>query len=207
MRQSPPARLRPRALQTPTQDRVPDRPAEAGPRGRHEVRQARCPLRKPPSNSPSYGSHCDHISNTAQFGEIPYEEVGRGFALPDGHMVPLTEEDLAHLPLPTKRAFEVLGFVPGQNIAPITYGKPYYTVPVGPRAHRPYALLVEVLARTGCVGVAKIAIRSREGLALLRPRHRVPVLQTLLWEDGLCEPGDLAPSVPVRTGNWSRPRS
>src|ERR687891_442150 len=30
--------------------------------------------------------------------EIPHEEVGRGFALADGRMVPLTEEDLAVCP-------------------------------------------------------------------------------------------------------------
>jgi DNA end-binding protein Ku len=42
-----------------------------------------------------------------------------------------------------------------------------------------------------------VAIRSRERLALLRPRHGVLVLQTLLWEDELREPGDLAPAAPV----------
>ncbi|MGW3622520.1 non-homologous end joining protein Ku [Streptomyces sp. NPDC000880] len=144
------------------------------------------------------GSRVEHRRFCRAEGrEIPYEEVGRGFATPDGRMVPLTEEDLAHLPLPTKRVIEVLGFVPGQDIDPISYGKPYYAGPVGPGAERPYALLVEALARTGCVGVAKIAIRSRERLALLRPRHGVLVLQTLLWEDELREPADLAPSAPV----------
>jgi DNA end-binding protein Ku len=133
----------------------------------------------------------------AEGREIPYEEVGRGFPMPDGRMVPLTEEDLSHLPLPTKRTIEVLGFVPGQDIDPISYGKPYYAGPGDPGADRPYALLVEALARTGCVAVAKIAIRSRERLALLRPRHGVLVLQTLLWEDELRDPGDLAPSAPV----------
>lgn len=112
-------------------------------------------------------------------------------------MVPITEEDLAHLPLPTKRVVEVLGFVPGQDIDPISYSRPYFAGPNGPGAERPYALLVEALARTGYVGVAKIAIRSRERLALLRPRHGVLVVQTLLWEDELREPSDLAPSAPV----------
>ncbi|MFK4222259.1 Ku protein [Streptomyces sp. NPDC019890] len=117
--------------------------------------------------------------------------------MPDGRVVALTDEALAHMPLPTKRTMEVLGFVPGQDIDPISYSRPYYAGPGGPGADRPYALLVEALARTGSVGVVKIAIRSRERLALLRPRHGVLVLQTLLWEDELREPGDLAPSTPV----------
>ncbi|KUN40427.1 hypothetical protein AQJ30_07200 [Streptomyces longwoodensis] len=132
----------------------------------------------------------------AENREIPYDQVGRGFELADGRMVPLTEEDLARLPLPTKRSVDVLGFVPFEDIDPISYGRPYYAGP-GPGAGRPYALLVEALARTGYVAVCKVALRSRERLALLRPRHGMLILQTLLWQDELRDPGDLAPSAPV----------
>ncbi|MFF8371865.1 Ku protein [Streptomyces lydicus] len=62
----------------------------------------------------------------AEDREVPAGEVGRGFAMPDGRMVPLTEDDLARLPLPTKRVVEVLGFVPGQDIDPIASSRPYY---------------------------------------------------------------------------------
>jgi DNA end-binding protein Ku len=133
----------------------------------------------------------------AEGREIPYEEIGRGWVTPDGRVVALTDEDLAHLPLPTKRVIAVLGFVPGQDIDPISFSKPYYVAPGSPAADRPYALLVEALARTGSVGVCKVALRSRERVALLRPRHGLLVLQTLLWQDELREPGDLAPSAPV----------
>lgn len=132
----------------------------------------------------------------AENREIPFDQVGRGFELADGRMVPLTEEDLARLPLPTKRSVDVLGFVPFEDIDPISYGRPYYAGP-GPGAGRPYALLVEALARTGYVAVCKVALRSRERLALLRPRHGMLILQTLLWQDELRDPGDLAPSAPV----------
>ncbi|WP_405785202.1 Ku protein [Streptomyces sp. NBC_01378] len=133
----------------------------------------------------------------AEDREIPYEEVGRGWELPDGRLVPLSDEDLARLPLVTRHVVEVLGFVPGQDIDPISYSRPYYVSPGGPSADRAYALLVEALARTGQVGVCKVAIRSRERIALLRPRHGILILQTLLWQDELRDPGDLAPSAPV----------
>lgn len=144
------------------------------------------------------GSRVEHRRFCRSEGrEIPAGEVGRGFAMPDGRMAPLSEEDLARLPLPTKRVIEVLGFVPGQEIDPISYYRPYYAGPDGPGADRPYALLAEALSRTGYVGVAKIAIRSRERLALLRPRNGVLVVHTLLWQDEIREPGDLAPTAPV----------
>ncbi|MGW6405001.1 Ku protein [Streptomyces sp. NPDC055134] len=97
-----------------------------------------------------------------------------------GQLVPLTDQDLERLPLATRHVVEVLGFVPGQDIDPILYSRPYYVGPGGPPADRPYALLVEALARTGQVGVCKVAVRSRERIALLRPRHGMLILQTLL---------------------------
>ncbi|WJY43255.1 Ku protein (plasmid) [Streptomyces sp. P9-2B-2] len=129
--------------------------------------------------------------------EISYADVGRAVELPDGGLVPITDEDLERLPLPTRHVAEVLGFVPGTEIDPISYGRAYYAAPEGPAADRPYVLLTEVLARTGYVGICKIALRQRERLAVLRPRHGVLVLQTLLWSDEVREPGDLGPSVPV----------
>ncbi|MFE4687743.1 Ku protein [Streptomyces sp. NPDC056721] len=136
----------------------------------------------------------------AEDREIGYEEVGRGWELPDGQLVPLTDQDLEHFPLATRHVVEMLGFVPGQDIDPILYSRPHYVGPGGPSADRPYALLVEALARTGQVGVCKVAVRSRERIALLRPRHGMLILQTLLWQDELRDPGDLAPSAPVTEG-------
>ncbi|MFI5634396.1 Ku protein [Streptomyces sp. NPDC051664] len=40
-------------------------------------------------------------------------------------------------------------------------------------------MLVEALARHGTVAVAKVTLRTRERLAVLRPRHGMLVLHTL----------------------------
>ncbi|MFE4778231.1 Ku protein [Streptomyces sp. NPDC056713] len=45
--------------------------------------------------------------------------------------------------------------------------------------------------------MCKVAVRSRERIALLRPRHGILILHTLLWQDELRDPGDLAPTAPV----------
>ncbi|WP_308434757.1 non-homologous end joining protein Ku, partial [Streptomyces viridiviolaceus] len=104
------------------------------------------------------GSRVEHRSFCkAENRAIPHDQVGRGFELADGRMVPLTEDDLARLPLPTQRTIDVLGFVPLEDIDPISFGRPYYAGP-GPGGDRPYALLVEALARVGYVAVAKVAL-------------------------------------------------
>jgi DNA end-binding protein Ku len=64
---------------------------------------------------------------------------------------------------------EVLGFVEAETVDPVSYQRAYYARPAGAIAERPYEVLVAALARTGLVGVAKIALGSRERLAVLSP--------------------------------------
>jgi len=49
--------------------------------------------------------------------EIPYSEVAKGYELPTGDMVVLTDEDLAELPLVTAHRIEVLHFAPSGQVA------------------------------------------------------------------------------------------
>src|SRR5262249_4390477 len=105
----------------------------------------------------------------------------------------LTEEDLAELPLASSKAVDVLQFVPAEQIDPIIFSKCYYLEADGPGA-KPYVLLREALDNTGKVAVVKVALRSRESLALLRPVGDVLLLQMMLWPDEVRESGAFAPS-------------
>ncbi|MEU8994106.1 Ku protein [Streptomyces caniferus] len=129
--------------------------------------------------------------------EVPYEDVGRGFELADAGVVPLTERDLERLPLPTRHQVNVLGFVPADDINPIRFAKPYFVAPDGEAAQHAYTLLTTALAHAGAVAVSKVAIRTRERLAVLRSRHGTLVLHTLLWPDEIREPHGLVPATPV----------
>ena len=114
--------------------------------------------------------------------EVPFEEVAKGFELPTGEMVVLTEEDMAGLPLPTTRSIEVLHFTPEEQIDPILFSRSYFVEPEksGTRA---YVLLHDALDRSGKVAVVQVALRQREALATLRSRGGLIVLETLLWPD------------------------
>ncbi len=102
--------------------------------------------------------------------EVPRHEIARGWKAPDGRTVILSDDDMDHVPLPIRKTAEVLGFVPDDDVDPIMYSTPYCAAPDGPAAQRPYALLVEALARHGTVAVCKVPLRSRERLAVLRGR-------------------------------------
>jgi DNA end-binding protein Ku len=119
--------------------------------------------------------------------EVEYEDVAKGYELPDGEIVLITDEDLANLPLPTARSIEVLNFAPADQLDPVLCARSYYLEPE-PSGARAYVLLRDALERSGKVAVAKVALRQRESLATLRARDGVLVLETLLWPDEVREP-------------------
>jgi DNA end-binding protein Ku len=114
--------------------------------------------------------------------EVPYEDIAKGFELPGGDMVVLTDEDMAELPLPTSKSIEVLHFTPADQLDPILFNRSYYVEPET-SGGRAYALLRDALERSGRVAIAQVALRQRESLATLRTRDGVLVLETLLWPD------------------------
>ena len=132
--------------------------------------------------------------------EVPYSDVAKGYELPTGDMVVLTDEDLADLPLVTAHRIEVLHFAPSAQVEPIYANKSYYLEP-DPAGARAYVLFRDALEDSGKVAVAKVALRQREALAALRVREGVITLETLLWPDEVRKPdfGFLDEDIDVRS--------
>jgi DNA end-binding protein Ku len=118
--------------------------------------------------------------------EVAYADIAKGYTLPGGETVVLTDEDFADLPLPSARVVDVLQFVPSDQIDPIYFAKSYYLEPEQP-AVKPYVLLRDALDSSGMVGLVKVALRNREQLATLRVREGVIVLETMIWPDEVRE--------------------
>jgi len=131
--------------------------------------------------------------------EVPYSDIAKGYELPSGEVVVLTDDDFADLPLTTSRSIDVLEFVPLEQVDPLYFTKSYYLEPEGAGA-KPYVLLREALERSGRVALVKIALRQRETLATVRVRDGVFVLEMMLWPDEIREPafGFLDDDIDVR---------
>lgn len=123
----------------------------------------------------------------ADGAEVQYADIAKGYSLPSGEVVVLTDEDFADLPLPTAHVADVLQFVPLDQVDPIYFAKSYYLEPES-NALKPYVLLREALESSGMVGLVKVALRNREQLAVLRVRAGVIVLETMIWPDEVREP-------------------
>ncbi|MEV6023588.1 Ku protein [Streptomyces sp. NPDC052036] len=132
--------------------------------------------------------------------EVSSPEIGKGYEDADGSVVPITDEDLAQLPLPTAKTIEIVAFVPADRIDLLQMDTAYYLSANGAPAAKPYALLREALRRSGKVAVAKYALRGRERLGMLRVVDDVLTMHALLWPDEIRAADGVAPEadVPLR---------
>ncbi|MFI7360083.1 Ku protein [Streptomyces avidinii] len=115
--------------------------------------------------------------------QLGQDDIVRGYETATGTIVPITDQDLDNLPLPTAKAIEIVSFVPAASIDPIQIGAPYYLAATEQVAAKPYELLRQALDRSSKVAVAKFAMRDRERLGLLRVKDKVIMLHALRWPD------------------------
>ncbi|WP_053754942.1 Ku protein [Streptomyces sp. MMG1533] len=129
--------------------------------------------------------------------EVSGAEIGKGYEDADGTIIPITDDDLAHLPLPTAKTIEIVAFVPADRIDPLQMDAAYYLAAGGAPAAKPYTLLREALKRSQKVAIAKFALRGRERLGMLRVVGDAIALHGLLWPDEVRAPEGLAPDTKV----------
>ncbi|CAL9559114.1 Ku protein [Streptomyces sp. enrichment culture] len=129
--------------------------------------------------------------------EVTQAEIGKGYEDADGTIIPITEEDLAHLPIPTARTIEIVAFVPADRIDPLQMDAAYYLAAGGAPAAKPYTLLREALKRSHKVAIAKYALRGRERLGMLRVVGDAIAMHGLLWPDEVRAPEGVAPDTSV----------
>ncbi|MGA5035566.1 Ku protein [Streptomyces capoamus] len=129
--------------------------------------------------------------------EVTQAEIGKAYEDADGTMIPITDDDLSHLPIPTARTIEIVAFVPADRIDPLQMDAAYYLAASGAPAAKPYTLLREALKRSNKVAIAKYALRGRERLGMLRVVGDAIAMHGLLWPDEVRAPQGVAPDTPV----------
>lgn len=129
--------------------------------------------------------------------EVPSAEIGKGYEESDGSIIPITDDDLSALPIPTAKTIEIVAFIPGDRIDPLQMSAAYYLAASGAAAAKPYTLLREALKRSQKVAVAKYALRGRERLGMLRVVDDAIAMHGLLWPDEIRAPEDVAPDANV----------
>ncbi|MEU0531293.1 Ku protein [Amycolatopsis tolypomycina] len=118
--------------------------------------------------------------------EVPPEEMIRGYPVPGGDVVLLSDHELASLPMPG-RTIAIRGFAPVPDVDPLWFAKSYYLEPE-PAGTKPYVLFSEALQQSGRLALVTVALRRRETLGALRVRDQVIILETMRWPDEVRTP-------------------
>ncbi|HLY98885.1 MAG TPA: Ku protein [Candidatus Angelobacter sp.] len=111
---------------------------------------------------------------------IQRAEIVKGYEYEKDKYVVIDEEDIKKVAPRTAKTMEIQEFVKADEVDPIFFESSYYLAP-DEAGEKAYALLFEALRRTGCVGVAKIAMHNREHIVILRPGPQGLMLHTMYY--------------------------
>ncbi len=122
--------------------------------------------------------------------EVKWEDTVKGYESAPGKYVVLTERDFAEANPKATHEIDILDFVELSAIDPHYIDKPYVIVP-DKYGKKSYALLREVLKRSGKAGIAKLVLRSRQHLCAVIPHGKALSLLILRFADELRGTADL----------------
>ncbi len=114
--------------------------------------------------------------------EVDYEDIVKGFELPGGDYVTITEDELAALDPDAVKTIDLEEFIELVDIDPVFYDTAYYLAP-SPDAQKPYKLLVAAMEESGRVGIARFVMRTKQYLAAIRPVDGKLILSTMVYAD------------------------
>jgi len=116
-------------------------------------------------------------------GEVSGEEIVSGYEYARGQSVVVQPEELDRLRTERDRAIAIDVFVSSESVDAVYHaGKSYYLLPDGPAGAKPYALLHRAMVDAGRHAVARMVLSGRERLVLVRPRGRILVMSTLVYQ-------------------------
>src|SRR2546428_5913636 len=138
-------------------------------------------------------------------GPSPYtqgvetEDVVRGFDLPSGDLVTVTDAELYSIAPERSRTIDIEEFVDLADIDPVFFEKSYHVGLVrGVGAEKPYALLLRAMQGAGMVGIGRFVLRTKPHLVAIRPLKDALALETLFFADEVRSPAELTSGLAGR---------
>ncbi|MEK4521534.1 Ku protein [Psychrobacillus sp. FSL W7-1457] len=139
----------------------------------------------------SYKKVCEGCSE-----EVKAEDIVRAYEYSKNKFVVLDDEELEKLRKENEdKAVQIIDFVKLEEIDPIYFEKSYFLAPDN-GGSKAYSLLRKALEESGKIGVAKIIIRAKEQLAVVRVYKELLVMETIHFPDEVRKASDV-PNIPL----------
>ncbi len=138
-----------------------------------------------------YEKICTHCEE-----EVKNEDIVRAYEYSKGKFVVLDDEDLEKLAKENEdKAVEIIDFVKMDQIDPIYFDKSYFMSP-HEGGGKAYSLLRAALTESEKVGLARVIIRSKEQLAVIRVYNNTLIMETIHYPEEVRKAEDV-PNVPA----------
>lgn len=130
-------------------------------------------------NSPvKYQKWCPVCQDQLEPGEIV-----KAYEYEKGKYVVFTDEELESMPGPDAHKVEIMDFVRLSDVDPVYFERSYFLEP-REGAEKAYRLLLESMKDQGKVAMARVALRAKETLAVVRTYGTdLIMLETMYWPD------------------------
>jgi len=140
------------------------------------------------------GNRISHVRRCNQCQvDVPWEDVVSGYEYQRGRFAVIQKEEVPEPERGEVGAIAIEDFVEGEEIDPLLYDRAYWIVPDGtPRA---YALLHQALVDSGRVAVARVVVRTRSHLAVVRPVGSHLVMHTLFFAGEVAAETEIPPGA------------
>ena len=122
--------------------------------------------------------------------EVAWDDIVKAYETEKDEYVVLSDEELKAANVRATQTIEIVGFIDEDDVDPMFYDRPYYVGPTK-KGSKAYSLLRETLKRTKKVGLARVVIRTRQHLAVLRPVGDLLVLELLRFAHELRDPAEV----------------
>jgi DNA end-binding protein Ku len=149
-------------------------------------------IHKPCKHRISQVKRCEHCNIV----DVPWGDVGKGYEVAKGEYALFTSEELKALDEDAndKGVIDILHTIEPAEVDLALVDKSYWLGPGAKRA-RGYELLRKTLDETGLLALAKVRLRTRPRLCVLRPHERLLSLTMLHYAAEMIDPKELAPPV------------
>ncbi|MGW4037766.1 non-homologous end joining protein Ku [Streptomyces sp. NPDC004778] len=129
---------------------------------------------------------------------VSQDEIGKGYEIAKDETVPVTDEELEQMPLPTAKAIEIAAFVDADTIDPVRISDSYYLAADGQVAAKPYcgAALVVLVDQVAEASVP--VLRGRRPAGQPVPMDKVGTEGTVFRNECRAQPLGIGGATPAR---------
>jgi DNA end-binding protein Ku len=110
---------------------------------------------------------------------VDNEQIVKGYQHEKDQYIVIDQEEIEKIKPTSNEAIEITGFIRPEEIPTPFFDASYFAMPEGVVAKESYALLRDVMRRTGRIAIAKVILREREELVTISPNENGLLIQKL----------------------------